>query len=311
MRPRPARPEASPYGHHVAEDGSYEVFTPERRPVEQRGFVRTLTGYLERAAAPSTRIERATADVILIFEISDPIGMETREGHRRFHEGGFLAGLDDLPTPTSLSTLQAGIEVRLTPRAARRLLRIPLSEVARRVVPVTGLFDGEDRHLPERLHDARDWGARLDLVSELLTRRLRVPAPDERRVARAFELLTAAPSSSRVAAVAEHLGLSVTHLERLFAEHFGVPPTVALRLHRLDRLVATLRARPTSSWSDLAHGLGFADQPHLAREVRRLTGQTPTALRASLGAVAEQLTPRDDEDLALDVESVQDLWPEP
>lgn len=296
-----------PFEHLVGDEGSYEVFAPHCRPIEQRGLVRTLTGYLERADAPSTRIERATADVILIFEISEPIGMDTREGHRRFHEGGFVAGLDDLPTPTSLSTFQAGIEVRLTARAARRILRMPLSEVARRVVPVTELFDGDDRHLPERLHDTRDWGQRLALVSDLLTRRLRVPVPDERRIARAFAMLSA---GQPVGITAAELGLSVTHLERLFADHFGVPPSVASRLHRIDRLVATLRMRPELRWVDLTHGLGFADQPHLVREVKRLTGLTPTALRASLGLAPERLTPRDDHDLALDVESVQDTWPE-
>lgn len=297
-----------PWDHLVGDDGSYEVFAPRHRPLEQRGLVRTLTGYLEHAAAPSTRIERATADVILIFEISEPIGMDTREGHRRFHEGGFVAGLDDLPTPTALSTRHAGIEVRLTPRAARRILRQPLSEVARRVVPVTELFDGEDRHLPEKLHDTDDWGRRLALVDELLSRRLRVPVPDERRVARAFALLSA---GQPVGLTADELGLSVTHLERLFADHFGVPPSVVGRLHRIDRLVAALRKRPDRPWAELAHALGFADQPHLSREVKRLTGLTPTTLRASLGLAPEQLTPREDADLLLDVESVQDAWPRP
>lgn len=294
-----------PYEHLVGDEGTYEVFAPQHRPLEHRGLVRSLSGYLERADAATTRIERATADVILIFEISDPIGMDTREGHRRFHEGGFVAGLDDLPTPTSLSTFQAGIEVRLTARAARRLLRMPLSEVARRVVPVTELFTGEDRHLPERLHDTHDWGRRLALIDELLTRRLRVPVPDERRVARAFAMLSA---GQPVGMTAAGLNLSVTHLERLFADHFGVPPSVASRLHRIDRLVAALRKSPELRWVDLAHGLGFADQPHLTREVKRLTGLTPTALRASLGLAPERLTPRDDGDLALDVESVQDPW---
>lgn len=288
------RIECEPVDHIVGGEGSYEVFTPRVRPHAQTGLVRTLSGYLERAEGFSTRVERATADVILIFEVSEPIGMMTREGHRRFFEGGFVAGLDDLPTPTELSPIQAGIEVRLTPRAARRLLGVPLAEVGRRVVGVTELLDGEDRHIPERLHETTDWGRRLSLVSEMLTRRLRVPVAGERRVARAFERLTLGEPVSAAAAFIE---VSVTHLERLFAEHFGVPPSVAARLHRLDRLVATLRRDPARRWADLVHELGFADQPHLVREVKRLTGFTPSALRASLGSVAEQHTPRDERDL--------------
>jgi AraC-like DNA-binding protein len=35
-----------------------------------------------------------------------------------------------------------------------------------------------------------------------------------------------------------------------------------------------------AAWADLALGHGYSDQAHLARELRRFTGQTPRALRA-------------------------------
>lgn len=280
------------FEHLIADDGAFEVITPNDG-AGRDGLVRSLSGYVERAPAASTRIERATCDVILIFEIYDPIGLQTRDGPRRFHEGGFVAGLDDLPTPTQLGTFHAGIEVRLTPRAARRLLRMPLSEVARRAVAVTDLLDGEDRHLAARLRDTTDWGRRLALVNEMLNRRLRVPVADERRVAHAFSALRTGASVTNAAAGVD---LSVTHLERLFADHFGVPPSLAARLDRIDRTVAALRHHPHQRWADLAQHLGFTDQPHLAREVKRLTSLTPTELRASLAHPITSTWPHPDVD---------------
>ncbi len=264
-------------------------------------LVGSCSGYVERASAPMSRLERATGSVVLIFELSAPISLHTRAGPRRFHEGGFVAGLDDIPTRTDNGLHQSGIELKLSPRAARRLFRRPLSELARDIVPVTELLDGEDRHLPERLHNARDWPSRLALVVDLLTRRMRVPIAAERRVTHALSLLH---QNFKVSAAAAAVGLSVTHLERLFTDHFGVPPKVVARLHRFERLVAAMRTHPHLSWSDLAHAFGYADQSHLTREVRRLSGMTPTELRRSHLGVDQ--TSNDSDDSGVDVGFVQD-----
>ena len=45
-------------------------------------------------------------------------------------------------------------------------------------------------------------------------------------------------------------------------------------------------ARPDVPWAELALAFGFYDQSHLVREVRDLTGLTPTDLRADRDAIA-------------------------
>jgi AraC-like DNA-binding protein len=49
---------------------------------------------------------------------------------------------------------------------------------------------------------------------------------------------------------------------------------------RYERVLAQARADCDAAWADLALGHGYSDQAHLARELRRFTGQTPRALRA-------------------------------
>jgi AraC-like DNA-binding protein len=56
--------------------------------------------------------------------------------------------------------------------------------------------------------------------------------------------------------------------------------------------------------SALAHALGYADQSHLAREVRRLSGSTPSELRRSLQGPSE--TTNDSDVSGVDVGFVQD-----
>jgi AraC-like DNA-binding protein len=44
------------------------------------------------------------------------------------------------------------------------------------------------------------------------------------------------------------------------------------------------RAAASIRWSDLALAHGYYDQAHLARDVRRFTGLTPTQARSSFSA---------------------------
>ncbi|CAN5657105.1 hypothetical protein BH11ACT8_BH11ACT8_31520 [soil metagenome] len=59
---------------------------------------------------------------------------------------------------------------------------------------------------------------------------------------------------------------------------FGYGPAHLGRVLRLGRALALADAG--SSWAAVAATTGFTDQAHLSRDVRSLTGLTPTALRA-------------------------------
>ena len=95
------------------------------------------------------------------------------------------------------------------------------------------------------------------------------------------DLLATALSGSeppRIGAWAGAQGLARETVARGFARRFGVTP---------HRFAAELRARRAwmgvvsgeDSLAGLAAELGYADQPHMTREVRALTGATPNAWR--------------------------------
>jgi AraC-like DNA-binding protein len=102
----------------------------------------------------------------------------------------------------------------------------------------------------------------------------------DRRVRRAVALLAASGGAARVGPLAAEVGLSERQLERAFAERVGLTPKLLARVLRLQALVGRLEHRVAvrSSGAGLAAALGFADQAHLVRDVRALTGVTPTVL---------------------------------
>ena len=63
----------------------------------------------------------------------------------------------------------------------------------------------------------------------------------------------------------------------------ALTPKIAARVLRFHRLVARLRAGGVAtSWAELAAALGYFDQSHLVRDVRRFAGRTPTELLARI-----------------------------
>jgi AraC-like DNA-binding protein len=88
--------------------------------------------------------------------------------------------------------------------------------------------------------------------------------------------------------LAAELGFSRKHVVSLFRDHVGLPPKLYAEVVRFDRLTRRLKTGPDASWARLALELGFADQAHLAREVRRFAGVTPREIRLLVtGALGE------------------------
>ena len=71
------------------------------------------------------------------------------------------------------------------------------------------------------------------------------------------------------------------HLRRLVLTHAGLEPRTFQRVARFQRFLALAeRTGGDGSLAGLAARAGYADQAHLSREVRALSGLTPTALLA-------------------------------
>jgi AraC family transcriptional regulator len=76
-------------------------------------------------------------------------------------------------------------------------------------------------------------------------------------------------------------GLSTSHFIRSFRQSTGKTPYQFLLDWRVQR-AQTLMRDPRASLAEVARSTGFANQHHLARVFRRITGTTPTTYRRSL-----------------------------
>lgn len=176
------------------------------------------------------------------------------------------------------------VGVRFRPGEATALLDVAASDARDAfLTPVDAGFRciEELAHSVAR-HPPNAWPSVLDAwLLDHLSRRAR---PADARVRRAIDLLFAARGTVRTSSVANAVGVSERHMERAFVERVGVAPKLLARTFRLHALVAHLDVaagstpRAPIAWASLAAEIGYADQAHLVRDVRALSGVTPTVL---------------------------------
>jgi AraC-like DNA-binding protein len=172
------------------------------------------------------------------------------------------------------------LQVDLAPLAARRLLGLPMSELANRSVSLEDVLGPPASELAGRIADAPGWPERFAMVQRALAARIAdAPAADP-GVAWSLGVLAGSGGRAPIGALAGELGWSHRRLIARFRDAVGMPPKRVARILRFERLTTVIGADPSIGWARAAAECGFADQAHLVREVRDLAGLTPTRLLA-------------------------------
>lgn len=176
-----------------------------------------------------------------------------------WHDGTvFVAGPD---TTAQLGAAAAGSRffgLRFGAGTGPGVLGLPASELVDRQVPLEQLWPAAR---VRRIATAADPLAALTAAARQSWRE-----PDRAMVA----LAGAARAGRPVGAAAERCGLSPRQLQRRSNEAFGYGPKTLARIFRLQRAVGL--ARRGVPFATVSAEAGYADQAHLAREVRAMAG---------------------------------------
>jgi AraC-like DNA-binding protein len=170
----------------------------------------------------------------------------------------FVAGPD---TVAEAATSPGGARcraLRFADGVGPAVLGVPADELTDREVPLEDLWSAVE---VRRLAEAADPLAALEEAAAC-----RWQTPDRAMVA----LAAGARAGRAVGAIADSLGLSPRQLQRRCRTSFGYGPKMLARVLRLQRALALARSgRP---FADVSATVGYADQAHLARDVKALAG---------------------------------------
>ena len=109
--------------------------------------------------------------------------------------------------------------------------------------------------------------------------------------ARALDLVRRTGGTLPVERIAPSTGTSPRHLRRAVQRDAGISLKRYARVTRLLRAVTAADAVESPPWARIAAEAGFADQSHLIRECRSLTGLSPAAVHRERRAEAETSNP--------------------
>lgn len=155
--------------------------------------------------------------------------------------------------------------LRFRPGDAPAFFGVPAHELRDQRVELVDLWPaGQVRRLAARVTAAAEPATALE---EIALEHSTGSAPPDPLLARLVDALEA---GRPVAATADELGLSARQLHRRSLGAFGYGPKTLARVLRLQR--ALRLARSGVPLAETAIRAGYADQPHLARDVRELAG---------------------------------------
>jgi AraC-like DNA-binding protein len=183
----------------------------------------------------------------------------------------FIAGPD---THAHVGPIERGtlIGLRFSPGSAPAALGVPADSIRDGRVALDAVWtSAQARKLGLALADTTSVPEAQRILEGAVTDHAR--GERDRAVTGVLKLLR---SGTRVGAVADAVDLSERQLHRRCVAAFGYGPKVLDRVLRFDR--ALRLARSGVPLADIAYRTGFADQAHLSREVKALSGVPVTTL---------------------------------
>jgi AraC-like DNA-binding protein len=168
--------------------------------------------------------------------------------------------------------------VAFRPGTAANLLGVPMSELLDQHVPLEALWGARGRLLQERLGCSSDSTAAFEVMERELLARMQRPLLIHPAVAYTLASSGTAVKPGGIERVRERTGYSHRRFIELFRSAMGLAPKQYFRIKRFGAVAERL-ARGGIGLADLAASQGYADQAHLTREFRELSGVAPTAFR--------------------------------
>jgi AraC-like DNA-binding protein len=242
---------------------------PALRSLLPRGYA----GFTE-ATIPRHLALPATASVSLVVKLVD-------SPHR---PPQFLVGARAAPLVVDGACARSYLEVWLAPLAAYTLLGLPMEELSGHTVDLVEVLGADGGRLAEQLRASPSWRRRFALLDRFLLKRLEGGRQPSDEVGWAWQRLVRTGGAVTIGRIAGEVGWSHKHLIARFRQQVGLAPKTAARLVRFDAVGRRLEGQ-APDWADLARDAGYADQAHLVRDFRQLTGMTPTAYLAQVNSV--------------------------
>jgi AraC-like DNA-binding protein len=188
--------------------------------------------------------------------------------------GPFVVGTMTKAETVSIKPGQRMFGIRFRPAIAPSLLRIPAIELRDTIIPLEYInknLAGEMSELTFKQQIANQ----IELFNEKIANVIQSIDIDK-RVFYAVNLVAELQGNVSLDTVAQEIGMSLRHMERLFKYHVGISPKRFARIVRFHQSHVALSKSGASSLATTAYQYGYTDQAHFNKDYKIFTGVNPT-----------------------------------
>jgi AraC-like DNA-binding protein len=155
-------------------------------------------------------------------------------------------------------------------------MRVPAHETSDADIPLDAVW-GRRRTttLREHLLECRSIDAQLDVLEAALLE-MWTPPGLHPAVEFALTVFEQAPTTTKIAAVSDTIGLSAKRFIERFKIEVGLTPKRYCRIRRFQRALALANRGQRIDWPQVALDCGYFDQAHFINDFRSFAGLTPT-----------------------------------
>ena len=178
------------------------------------------------------------------------------------------------------------IAVRFRSGALRHFCPLPLGDLRDDVVPVGEVWGAEGVDVAERVAQASTRDQRVSLLEGWLLRCLQRHHLAQPAVEAALRQLYYGHREVKIDRLADQLGMSRRHFERVFRCEIGVTPKLFQRTARFNLTVRELLLSASSDTLAVALDHGYYDQAHFIHDFQAFVGDSPAAYLQTTTRVA-------------------------
>ena len=171
--------------------------------------------------------------------------------------------------------------IRFRPWGVSRFSHESMTKMLDRSVPPSESLNELGDDLVTGLRAAKSDSCRVEVANRTLEHALQSPSRNETRL----RMLLGAANGGRCssAEMAQMLAMSNRSFSRLWSEIVGIQPRKFIQLMRFHNALSMIDAG--DKLAKVAAECGYSDQPHLARQIKAISGLPPSALRRLLSNV--------------------------
>ena len=166
--------------------------------------------------------------------------------------------------------------IRFKPEAMYFIFGIPAAEFINCSANLEDTFGACFTSFCYQIEALKTVEERIQMADTYLLNRLKKAQNRHSYVQLAAELIRHQKGEITVEGLSQEVCISTRQLEREFKNKLGLSPKSYMRIARLNKVMELLNQKSFKSLAQLSYYCGYADQAHLIREFKQLTGELPS-----------------------------------